>query len=150
MRKIVICIFVYLMTVPAWAIQPQTEHQKTLYAFGVRLAKDLSIFNLSAEEYAFVKQGMTDAATGKTLQAEPEAYNQSINNLLQTRIQAASQKQKELAKPYLENAAKEQGAERTATGLIYKPIKLGTGVQPKVSDIVKVDALVKSHAAVLS
>ena len=80
MRKLIICFFVLLLAVPAWAVQPQTEDQKTLYALGADLAKKLSVFNLSAEEYEFVKQGMTDAAAGKKLEAEPEAYKQNINS----------------------------------------------------------------------
>jgi FKBP-type peptidyl-prolyl cis-trans isomerase FkpA len=139
MRKLIICIFVLLLTVPAWAVVPQTEDQKTLYALGADLVKKLSVFNLSAEEYEFVKQGMTDAAAGNKLTAEPEAYTQNINHLFQTRMQAAAQKQKELAKPYLENAAKEKDAQKTASGLIYRQIKAGTGAQPKASDIVKVN-----------
>jgi FKBP-type peptidyl-prolyl cis-trans isomerase FkpA len=138
MRKIIICIVVLLLAVPVWAGQPQTEDQKTLYALGADLVKRLSVFNLSTEEYEFVKQGMTDAAAGNKLEADPEAYKQNINSLFQTRMQAAAQKQKELAKPYLENAAKEKGAQKSASGLIYQQIKAGTGAQPKASDIVKV------------
>ena len=82
---------------------------------------------------------MADAAAGKTLAAEPEAYKQNINALAQTRMQAAAQKQKELAKPYLENAAKESGAEKLPSGLIYQQIKAGTGAKPKATDIVKVN-----------
>ena len=100
MRKLIICTFVLLLAVPAWAIVPKTEDQKALYALGADLAKKLSVFNLSAEEYEFVKQGMTDAAAGNKLEADPEAYAQNINNLFKTRMQAAAQKQKELAKPY--------------------------------------------------
>ncbi len=138
MRKLIICVFVLLLAVPAWAAQPETEDQKALYALGVDLAKKLSVFSLSADEYEFVKQGMMDAAAGKKLAAEPEAYTQNINQLYQARMQVAAQKQKELAKPFLENAAKEKDAQKTASGLIYQQIKAGTGAQPKASDIVKV------------
>jgi FKBP-type peptidyl-prolyl cis-trans isomerase FkpA len=138
MRKLIICVFVLLLAVPAWAAQPETEDQKTLYALGVDLAKKLSVFNLSADEYDFVKQGMMDAATGKKLAAEPEAYTQNINQLFQTRMQVAAQKQKELTKPFLEKAAKEKDAQKMTSGLIYQQIKVGTGAQPKASDIVKV------------
>jgi len=138
MRKLIICVFVLLLAVPAWAAQPETDDQKTLYALGVDLAKKLSVFNLSADEYEFVKQGMTDTAAGKKLAAEPEAYTQNINQLFQARMQVAAQKQKELAKPFLEKAAKEKDAQKTASGLIYQQIKAGTGAQPKASDIVKV------------
>ena len=139
MRKIIIAVVVLLMAVPVWAAQPQTEDQKTLYALGAILAKQLSVFNLSVDEYNFVQQGMLDVAAGKTLAAEPDAYMQKINALAQTRMQAAAVKQKELAKPYLENAAKEEGAKKTASGLIYKEMIAGKGPQPKATDIVKVN-----------
>ena len=48
------------------------------------------------------------------------------------------QKQKDLSKPYLEGAAKEKGAEKSTSGLIYQPINVGTGKQPKNTDTVKV------------
>jgi FKBP-type peptidyl-prolyl cis-trans isomerase FkpA len=138
MRKIVICIFIFLLAVPTWAAQPQTEDQKTLYALGVVITKQLSVFDLSAEEYEFVKAGINDAASGKKLIVEPEAYAKNISTLAQERTKTAAQKQKELAKPYLENAAKEKDAQKTESGLIYQPVKIGTGAQPKASDIVKV------------
>jgi FKBP-type peptidyl-prolyl cis-trans isomerase FkpA len=142
MRKLIICIFVLLLAVPALAVAPQTEDQKTLYALGAALGYDLaqklSIFNLSANEYEFVKQGITDAEAGNKLTAEPKAYEQNISQLLQTRVKAAAQKQKELAKPYLEQAAKEKNAKKMASGLIYQQIKTGNGIQPKASDIIKV------------
>jgi FKBP-type peptidyl-prolyl cis-trans isomerase FkpA len=143
MRKLIIAaVVVLLMAVPVLAAQPQTEDQKTLYALGAKvfddLKKQLSVLNFSAEEYEFIIQGINDAAAGKTLAAEPETFMPKFNALASTRIQAAAQKQKELDKPYLENAAKEAGAEKTASGLIYKQIKAGSGAQPKATDVVKV------------
>ena len=138
MRKLIIAFVVLFMAVPVLAAQPQTEDQKTLYALGALMTKQLSVFNLSVEEYEFVQQGITDAAAGKTLAADPEAYKQKIGTLAQTRMQAAAQKQKELAKPYLEKAAKGKGAEKLSSGLIYQQIKAGTGAKPKATDIVKV------------
>jgi len=142
MRKLIIAVVVLLMAVPVLAAQPQTEDQKTLYALGAKvfddLKKQLSVLNFSAEEYEFIVQGINDAAAGKTLAAEPETFMPKFNALASTRMQAAAQKQKELDKPYLENAAKEEGAEKTASGLIYKQIKAGSGAQPKATDVVKV------------
>jgi FKBP-type peptidyl-prolyl cis-trans isomerase FkpA len=49
-----------------------------------------------------------------------------------------AEKQKELSKAYLEKAAAEKGAKKTASGMIYQEIKLGSGAQPKASNTVKV------------
>ncbi|PKN17399.1 MAG: peptidylprolyl isomerase [Deltaproteobacteria bacterium HGW-Deltaproteobacteria-6] len=138
MRKLIVCVFVLLMALPAWAAQPQTEDQKTLYALGVHMARQMAMFNLSAEEVEYVKEGMTDVAAGKKLIAEPEAYGQKLNVLAQSRMMATAQKQRELSKPYLEKAAAGKGAQKTATGLIYQEIKAGTGASPKAADTVKV------------
>lgn len=43
------------------------------------------------------------------------------------------------ADPYLDKAAAEPGAVRTASGLIYKDIKKGTGPSPKATDMVTVN-----------
>jgi FKBP-type peptidyl-prolyl cis-trans isomerase FkpA len=136
MRKLIICVFVILLTVSACSDKPKTEDQKALYAMGAGTAKNLSILDLSPEDYKFIMQGMNDAVAGKKLEADPEIYQQNINQLLITKMQAATQKRKELAKSYLEKAAKEKDAQKTASGLVYQQIKPGTGAQPKPSDIV--------------
>lgn len=41
--------------------------------------------------------------------------------------------------PFLEKAAAEPGAVKTATGLVYKELKAGTGPSPKATDTVKVN-----------
>lgn len=138
MKKLFLFVVALLLAVPAWAVEPQTDDQKTLYALGVHMTRQMSVFNLSAEEYEFVKQGIADAAAGKKLVAEPEAYMQQLNQLAQSRLQASAQKQKEMSKDYLEKAAAEPGAKKTTSGLIFKEIKAGTGVKPKAADMVKV------------
>jgi len=139
MRKLMIVVFIALVAV--WGCSPQapkTEDQKAFYALGVHLNKQLSVFDLSPEELKYVQQGMSDASAGKKLAAEPEANMKKLGELAQARMAKATEKQKAQAKPFLEKAAAEQGAQKTASGMIYKEIKAGTGAQPKPTDIVKV------------
>ena len=139
MRKLMIVVCVALIAV--WGCSPEapkTEDQKAFYALGVHLSKQLSVFDLTTEELKYVQLGMSDAAGGKKLAAEPEANMQKLGELAQARMQKATEKQKALAKPFLEKAAKEAGVKKTASGLIYKEIKAGTGAQPKATDLVKV------------
>jgi FKBP-type peptidyl-prolyl cis-trans isomerase FkpA len=138
MRKLMIIVFVALLAIPACSQQPKTEEQKAFYALGVHLNKQVSVFDLSAEELKYVQQGMSDAAAGKKLEAEPEASMQKLGQLAQTRMARAAEKQKELSKPFLEKAATEKGAQKTASGMIYQEIKAGTGAQPKPTNTVKV------------
>jgi len=81
---------------------------------------------------------MTDANAGKKLAAEPEANMQKLGLLAQSRMVRTTEKQKELSKTFLEKAATEKGAQKTASGMLYTEIKAGTGAQPKATNFVKV------------
>ena len=139
MRKLMIAVVVALMAFWGCSSEaPKTEDQKSLYALGVHLNKQLSIFDLTPDELKYVQQGMNDAASGKKLAVELEAQMPKIGEFAQARMAKASEKTKAAAKPFLEKAAAEAGAQKTASGLIYKEIKAGTGNQPKPTDTVKV------------
>ena len=138
MRKLMFIVFVALLFIPACSPEPKTEDQKAFYALGVQINKQLLIFNLSPEELKYVQQGMSDASAGKKLAIDPDASMQKIGELAKARMAKAAEKQKALAQPFLEKAATEKGAQKTASGLIYKEIKAGTGAQPKATDIVKI------------
>jgi len=143
MRKSTFIVLVALLAVvacsPSSAPAPETEDQKALYALGVHLSRQLAVFDLTPEELKYVQLGMADAAAGKKLAAEPEAYTQKLARLAQDRMTKATEKQKALARPFLEKAAAEKGAQKTASGLIYTEIKAGTGAQPGAANVVKVN-----------
>lgn len=120
-----------LAALPAWADDPKTEDEKTLYALGLALARELQVFNLNPTEAEQVKRGFADALSGKKPVVELEAYGPKIQALAQAR--RASQ-----SKDFLEKAAKEKGAVKTESGLIYTSIKEGSGASPKAADTVKV------------
>ena len=139
MRKLMTIFIVAAIAV--WGCSPQTpktEEQKAFYALGAHLNKQLSVFDLSPEEFKYVQQGMADSAAGKKLAVEPEDQLRKLGELAQARMERATEKQKELSRAYLEKAAAEQGAQKTDSGLIYTELKAGTGEQPGASDIVKV------------
>ena len=137
MRKLMFIVLIALLFTPACSSEPKTEDQKALYALGVQINKQLLIFNLSPEELKYVQQGMSDASAGKKLAVDPDASMKKLGELAKDRMAKATEKQKALAKPFLEKAAAEKGAQKTTSGLIYKEIKAGTGAQPKITDIVK-------------
>jgi FKBP-type peptidyl-prolyl cis-trans isomerase len=142
MRRLIVSVLFLSLAAGARAEGPKdlkTEDDKTLYSIGVLIARQLEVFNLAPTEMELVKRGLADATTpGKKLLAEPEAYQQKINQLAQARMKVTADKQKEKSKEFLEKAAKEKGAEKTASGLIYQPIQEGSGAQPKETDTVKV------------
>jgi len=141
MRKLIsaLLIIVSMLALTACSSkEPTTEDQKALYAIGVIVSRQMDVLSLTPEELEFVQKGIADSVTGKKLVVEPDAYQQKIGELAQARMKVSAEKQKEKSKTYLENAAKEQGAQKTESGLVYISLKEGTGKQPKDTDMVKV------------
>jgi FKBP-type peptidyl-prolyl cis-trans isomerase FkpA len=140
MKRLIIAVIVPLFAIPAFAADvPKTEEQKTLYAVGLIVARQLSTFSLSPAELELVKQGITDGVTGKKPAVEVEAYTQKVQTLANARRDAQGVKLAAEAKAFVEKAAKEKGAVKTASGLIYLSQKEGTGTSPAATDKVKVN-----------
>jgi FKBP-type peptidyl-prolyl cis-trans isomerase FkpA len=113
---------------------PQTEEQKTFYALGLALAQQTDAFTLSAEELEYVKAGMTAHTTGQKPAVDLHVYRPKLPDLAHARSMARTKKEKEKSRVYLETVAKEPGAQRTESGLIYTSIIEGTGEQPTDTD----------------
>jgi FKBP-type peptidyl-prolyl cis-trans isomerase FkpA len=139
MNRLIIAVLITLLAIPAFAADaPKTEEQKTLYAIGLVVAQQLSTFNLTPGELEFVKQGITDAATGKKPLVEIDAYNPKVQALANARRSAQGEKLAAEAKVFVEKAAREKGAVKTPSGLIYLSQKEGSGSSPAATDKVKV------------
>ncbi|WP_224362843.1 FKBP-type peptidyl-prolyl cis-trans isomerase [Hyalangium versicolor] len=121
------------------AANPQSEDQKTLYALGLSIGRSIGGFSLTPDELEYVKAGITAQVKGEKPAVEIEQYGPKISALHTSRQTAKSAGEKEKGKAFLEQAAKEEGAQKTESGLIYKELTAGTGAQPKSSDIVKVN-----------
>jgi FKBP-type peptidyl-prolyl cis-trans isomerase FkpA len=117
----------------------KTEEQKTLYAVGLAVSRSLSIFSLTPAELELVKQGLTDAVTGKKPEVDLNIYNEKVQQLARARRAALGEKQAAGSREFLEKAAKEKGALKTGTGLIYLSLKEGSGDSPKATDAVSVN-----------
>ena len=117
----------------------RTEDLETLYALGLVMSRQLSVFNLSAAELELVKQGLTDAGTGKGPDADLGPYNEKINELARIRRKAQGEKLAAPNKKFLAKAAEAKGALKTDSGLIYLPLKDGSGASPSPTDTVKVN-----------
>jgi FKBP-type peptidyl-prolyl cis-trans isomerase FkpA len=123
---------------PAASPAAMTEDEKTLYALGLMLGRNLSSFSLSAAELETVNKGVADAATGRTAQVDLSTYGPKVQQLNKTRATAKAEAEKTKAQPFLDAAAKEPGAVTTPTGLIFRSLKPGTGASPAATDTVKV------------
>ena len=120
------------------AANPQTEDQKTLYALGLSIGRSLTMFNLTDEEFEYVKAGIHAQVKGEKPAVELQQYGPKIQGLAMSRQSAKAAGEKEKGKAFLEQAAKEEGAVKTESGMVYKETQAGTGAQPKGSDVVRV------------
>ncbi|GAA5164657.1 FKBP-type peptidyl-prolyl cis-trans isomerase [Viridibacterium curvum] len=123
---------------PAAEKSGMNDDQKTLYAVGVVLGQQLKVFSPSAAELALIQKGIADSVQDKKLTVDMEAYGPRIQPLAQARRVAFTNKIAAAGKAFADKAAKEPGAVKTASGLIYVSQKEGTGPNPGASDIVKV------------
>jgi FKBP-type peptidyl-prolyl cis-trans isomerase FkpA len=139
MRTLLVVALLTCIALPAHAAELKTEDQKTFYAVGLAMARQLSVFELTPEELDLVKQGLVDGLGGKTPVVELEAYKTQIQKMALARRDAQGLKLAAKSREFVEQAAKEKGAVKTASGLIYLPRKEGAGISPVGTDKVKVN-----------
>jgi len=118
--------------------EPKTDDEKTLYALGVALARNVGSFNLSEAELALVQAGFSDGVLNHKPQVDIETFGPKIQALAQARASAGAEAEKKASAGFLEKAAAEKGAAKLPSGLVYSEIKPGTGDSPKATDTVKV------------
>lgn len=116
----------------------KSEDEKTVYAIGVMMGRQIAPFALSPAELDALKQGVSDSASGKKPEVELETYGPKIQAFAQARAAKAAEAEKAKATAFIDNAAKEPGAVKTASGLVFKSMTPGTGKSPVATDLVKV------------
>ena len=142
MRTLVILatVLVLATAVNATADGPklETEEQKTLYALGLTINRSLSPFNLSPSELELVEAGLTDGSLHRTPTVDLETYGPKIKQLQEARAAAVAAAEKQTGQAFIDKAAREPGAMRTASGLVMIPATPGTGASPTATDTVRV------------
>jgi FKBP-type peptidyl-prolyl cis-trans isomerase len=118
-------------TASAAPADPVTEEQKTAYSIGLLLSQSIKTFDLTPEELVLVQKGITDGVKNTQTTIKAEDYIPKIQALQMSRLTAAGT-------AFLEKASKDTGATKTASGLVIKTVKEGTGAQPAATDHVKV------------
>ena len=119
-------------------VKLETDDQKTVYALGLSLAGSLASYDLSAAELEVLKAGLTDGVLKKTPKVEVQKMQAQMRDFNQKRRAATGEKEKKESEKFLEEQAKQKGATKTDSGLIYIEVKAGTGESPKATDTVKV------------
>jgi FKBP-type peptidyl-prolyl cis-trans isomerase FkpA len=118
--------------------KPSTEDEKTLYALGLIIGRNVATFNLSPHDLDLVISGLSDSVLKKTPAVELDKYGPKVDELARSRANARATAEKEKAKSIVEAAAREPGAVKTDSGMVIRTTKPGTGETPKPTDRVKV------------
>jgi FKBP-type peptidyl-prolyl cis-trans isomerase FkpA len=120
------------------AAKLETDDQKTLYALGLLLGRNIAPFNLSADELAYVRAGLNDAVTNTKPQVELETYGPKVNEMAQKRAAGQAEGEKKKGQDFADTVAKEKDARKTPSGIVIRTIKAGSGPSPSAEDVVKV------------
>jgi FKBP-type peptidyl-prolyl cis-trans isomerase len=122
-------------------VKLETEDQKLLYTLGLAVSSNtLSQFKgaFTEEELALMKEGFVDGLRSVEPKVPPSEFGPKLQGFLQQRMAKAAEAAKTSGKAFLDQAAAEPGAVRTASGVVYKELTPGTGPSPKLTDKVKV------------
>ena len=146
MKKVLIAVFACFIAGSAIAADApkaaapaaaKSADQKVLYFLGQAVSSKIKQFEFTKEESKYIIQGFSEALAGQKSKAD-ETYGMKLNAYLAKKQEAIVAKQKSASKPFLDKMAKEKGAVKLPSGVVYIPVKEGTGVNPKATDMVKV------------
>jgi FKBP-type peptidyl-prolyl cis-trans isomerase FklB len=144
MKRLIVILSASLLALPLFGQDksPQLKDQKdkVSYSIGMQIG-----FNLGRQKVDVnpdvLAAGIKDAIAGK-----PQLTSDQVKDIMAQFEKDMEQKQKEVGEKnktegakYLEENKKKPGVKTTASGLQYKVIKEGTGVQPKATDMVTVN-----------
>ena len=127
-----VAVLLGLAGLQAQAQELKSEEDKMIYSLGLSMSRAVKSYELSPAEIEILKKGLTDGLTGAKPAVDLKKYGPQIPKLAKLRKEQAG-------KQFLTQAAREKGAKKLASGVIYKELTPGTGASPKATDVVKVN-----------
>jgi FKBP-type peptidyl-prolyl cis-trans isomerase len=116
-----------------------TADSANLYMMGVILSRNLKELSLTPAQISMMEKGMSDALFAKKTAVDPAQYESKIQDFAKARMAAASDARKTKEAAEAAKFASQPGAQKTASGLVFIPVRAGTGPSPGASDKVKVN-----------
>lgn len=116
-----------------------SDEAKFSYSIGYQIASNLKRQGLELDQKAFM-QAFDDVLKDEKVKLNKMEMQQAMMNMRKKMMQAEMAKAKDSKEgvEYLEKNKAQNGVKVTASGLQYKVIKEGKGVNPKATDKVKV------------
>jgi FKBP-type peptidyl-prolyl cis-trans isomerase FkpA len=115
-----------------------TEDEKTLYALGVILGRNIEPFSLKSEELVIVQAGLSDAVNKVEPKVDLATYGPKVDQLADSRSTLGAEEEKQEGQDFADNVAGQSGAMKLDSGVIVRTITPGTGASPAAEDMVKV------------
>jgi FKBP-type peptidyl-prolyl cis-trans isomerase FkpA len=156
MRTIVTLLTLTVLMLPSCSSKPGDEHDatapgdssaaseltsdedKAFYAFGLNLSQQLGNLNLTEHDLALLKAGLTDGVLKHPQKIDAKQYQAKFQEIAKVRMTAGAATEKKAGQDFVEKAAAEKGAQKTASGAVYQETTPGTGDSPTATDKVKV------------
>ncbi len=109
-----------------------SEDEKTIYALGAMIGQRyVSPMRLSEKELEILQRGVKATAQGGQPEIPIEGYAAKFGDLARARVSQG-------AAAFVDKAAAEPGAQKSASGMVYRTLTPGSGASPKATDTVKV------------
>lgn len=124
---------------------PTNDVDKLSYAAGVQLGQGLKMRGMTINIDRLI-QGIRDGYSGGKLQMNQEEirdtivkYQQQMTAQMSAKLKSQSQDNTDTSVQFFEKNKNEAGVTTLPSGLQYKIVKAGTGVQPTASDVIVVN-----------
>jgi FKBP-type peptidyl-prolyl cis-trans isomerase len=119
-------------------VAPESEEEKTFYALGALVSRNLQDFAFTSEEVPFVLQGLRDALEQRESAVPLDEYSPRVQALAAERRAGRLAVEKEAGAAFLAQEADAEGAETFESGLVMRVLVPGSGASPAPTDTVKV------------
>ena len=119
-------------------VKLENDNDKTFYSVGHVYGKRFKDFNLSEREANALVQGVRDGITKDKASIDTMKFAYKFRDIIQQRMGDKSKGEKEKGAKFLEAFVKNEGGQKTASGLAYKILNPGKGAKPVATDTVKV------------
>lgn len=124
-------------------VKLDTDDQKAVYGLGAQIGEDLKsrlgALGLTPEETDTLLAGINDQFAGKTrIDLKDPAQAGRFDNFRQQRMKSMASEETTASQAFVDAAAKESGAVKTESGLVYTEVQAGQGATPTPTDVVKV------------
>lgn len=123
---------------PGTEVLLETEDDKTLYAMGATMARNLDRLPLSESEKEALQAGFADALLGREPKVDTARYAREVQGLITRRSAELAETERKAGDAFLAEAAAAEGAEQSDSGVVRQVLRPGDGPSPGPDDRVRV------------